>query len=280
MKLHKKAVWFLIAFLALAIGISVIKLTRQLPLPPTVTILPPGYKIPPQKLSIPDRWISRKWGWYWRLKQRVFGPPKIISLGATVFEFSGPPEELLSGFGVGEATFTNASGVHVWITNQTAIAEMLKRVEHSTNGFRVTAAPRITTADAAYSGMMQSQRVPVGGVPTDIGVVLDCLPRVHKDRTDLTIVFRVTEAITNSSVLESVATSNEFISMVTNFEVAARLQIPSGGGVLLLDGSHSPKAGKATSVFISTDSGGQKASFSSRLTRVIVLPTAPPRTNP
>src|SRR5215471_3328083 len=109
MKVPKKTLWLAVVFLGLGIVISVMMFTRQSPLPSAVTILPPGYNIPPQKASIPDRWISRKWGWYWRLKQRVFGPPKIVSLAALVFEFNGSPEELLSNLGAGEATFTNNS---------------------------------------------------------------------------------------------------------------------------------------------------------------------------
>src|SRR4029079_7515594 len=102
MKLSKKALWLFFAILALVLAISVIMATRPQPVPPSVAILPSDYKIQPQKLSIPDRWISRKRGWYWRLKQRVFGPPKIVNLIATVFEFSAPPEELLSSLGAGE----------------------------------------------------------------------------------------------------------------------------------------------------------------------------------
>ena len=117
MKLSKKALWLFFVILALVLAVSVIMATRPQPVPPSVTILPSDYKIPPQKLSIPDRWISRKWGWYWRLKQRVVGPPKVISLSAKVFELSVPPEELLSSLGVREATFTNSSGAHVWVAN-------------------------------------------------------------------------------------------------------------------------------------------------------------------
>jgi len=278
MKLSKKALWLFFAILALVLAISVIMSTRPQQVPPSVAILPSDYRIQPQKLPIPDRWISRKWGWYWRLKQRVFGPPKIVNLIATVFEFSAPPEELLSSLGAGEATFTNSSGAHVWVADQTAIVQMKQRVAHS-NGFRVTAAPQITSADAAHCRIMQSQRVLVNGAPTDTGVVLDCLPRVHKDRTDLTVVLRVTEPFTNIFGVNMFASSNVDISVLTNFEVAARLQIPPGGGVLLLDGAHSSDAGRATGVFISTDIAGPKAGFSSRVTRIIA-PTTPPRSNP
>ena len=274
MRFPKKAVWVFFALLAIIIAIAWIMATRPPPPRLPVTIFPPGYKIPPQKASIPDRWISRKWGWYWRLKQRVFGPPKIVTLGATVFEYSAPPEEVLSSLGVGEATFTNTSGVHIWITNHTGITAMEERVTHSTNRFRVTAAPRITSADAAQSRIMSSWRVSVAGVATDVGVVLGCLPRVHKDSTDLTVVLRVTEAITNSGP-ETFASSNGVVSVATNFEVAARLQIPREGGVLLLDGTHSSNSGKATAVFISTDSAPPKSGFSSRVRAIVSTPPAP-----
>lgn len=120
--------------------------------------------------------------------------------------------------------------------------------------------------------MMQSQRILVGGAPIDVGVVLDLLPRIHGGRTDLTLLLEVSEVVTNSPGLEFPAQTNQAVSIVTNLDVALRLHIPRGSGVLLLDTSTSSNTGKGTGVLLSTevDSTGKNAGSSPRVTRVIV----------
>src|SRR5262249_1657791 len=105
-----------------------------------------------------------------------------------------------------------------------------------------------------------------------------CLPRIHKSSTDLTVLLRVSEAVTNSLGLETPASANGLVSVVTNLDVALRLQIPHGSGVLLLDESHPSNAGKGTGVILSPDTTAQwqQSGFSSRVRSVIVLPASGP----
>src|SRR5438067_10051136 len=94
--------WVLAGFFVLLIIVAVVKAIHRPPALPAVVLFPQGYTIPQQKAPIPERWIPSNWSWWWRLKQRIIGPPKTISLTISVLEFTAPPQNLLSSFALGE----------------------------------------------------------------------------------------------------------------------------------------------------------------------------------
>src|SRR5262245_60431712 len=81
--------WRRVALLLLplvVIGVLLLSVRRRPPAVPAVVVMPLPYKIPAQKVPLPDRWIPRSWGWLWRLKQRVLGPAKVIQIETAIFE--------------------------------------------------------------------------------------------------------------------------------------------------------------------------------------------------
>jgi hypothetical protein len=279
---HKKPIWrwVLLGAIALIVIGVILNATHRPPTLPPVMLFPPGYRISPQKVPIPDRWIPRSWSWLWRVKERVLGRPKTITIGASVVEFTAPPQEVLSGFTLPEPTFTNLSGFSVWIADDALMAALRERLGISQNG-RVAASPRITTADGMHASLSTGSSVPINGAQTRVGVILDLLPRVRRDSTDLTAILTCTEAVANNPTAEGPAQSVGPISVRTNFAVAARIQIPKGSGVLMLDARPSLAGGTIHGIMISANSDPanflpQNAVLRRTITRV-ATPPSPPR---
>ena len=64
---------------------------------------------------------------------------------------------------------------------------------------------------------------------------LDCFPRIRRQSTDLFVDVTFSEATTNPAGAATLAPP-AVISIQTNLDIAARVQIPKGSGVLLLKG--------------------------------------------
>jgi hypothetical protein len=64
---------------------------------------------------------------------------------------------------------------------------------------------------------------------------LDCFARVHSKSTDLFVNVTVSEALTNLAVTAAAQRPAASVSIQTNLDIAARLQIPKGSGALLLN---------------------------------------------
>jgi hypothetical protein len=91
----------------------------------------------------------------------------------------------------------------------------------------------------------------VGGTPSNVGLVLDFLARVRREATDLTTVMTVTEAVTNWQAVTARSVPTNVVSTQTNLALAARIQIPKGSGVFLLQPSQGGTNGKSIAVLIS-----------------------------
>ena len=75
----------------------------------------------------------------------------------------------------------------------------------------------------------------IGGIRNSVGTSVDFLPRVHWDSTDLTAIVMLSEAVTNELDITAPKWPNEVISVRTDCEVAARIQIPKDSSVFLLE---------------------------------------------
>src|SRR5438045_6948170 len=103
-----------ISLVLIAIGAALIVTHHPPPLPAPVILLPLPYKIPPQKVPIPDRWIPRSWGWMWTLKERVLVRAKVIQIEVVGFHLPPPLDSILSTLSLGQ-TASEPHAFTVWV---------------------------------------------------------------------------------------------------------------------------------------------------------------------
>jgi hypothetical protein len=93
-------------------------------------------------------------------------------------------------------------------------------------------APRLTTADGISASLFSGELIPFNGRTNQIGVEAAYFVRVHPERTDLFASALLTQAVTNRDRLPEGAMP--VVSILTNLDVAFRLQIPKSNGVFII----------------------------------------------
>src|SRR4051794_11754647 len=216
-----------------------------------IVVLPFPYSIPPQKGPLPDRWIPRSWGWLWRTKEIILGRPRIVTLQPSVFEFIHPADSLLVDHVLGTPGFQNTNGLKIWLAPQPLIRELRQSLEQ-TNISRLVVTAQITTGDKGQASMSCSETVPINGTNQEFGLKADFLPLIHPESVDLMSILTVSELHTNRVGPVEQAQSVG-LSVRTNLGVAARLQIPRGSGVFILQSSTAFAEGKVIGLILTSD---------------------------
>ena len=221
------------------------------PRPPAVTILPRSTGLPQYRVRWPDRWIPANWGWLWRLKEAVLGKAKTVHLYSTILNFDGSPEFAASNLFLGKPTFSDTNEMLVWFLSTNSM-NSLSLLAQKTPGCQVVASPRMTTADEVQARLFSGLTVPTEGGPSQVGISADFYPQLRRDFTELTALMICTEAVANeSSTSAGGAAPMSTLSIRTNFATVARLCVPPGNGVFLLDASQQARNGKRTGVLLS-----------------------------
>jgi hypothetical protein len=248
-KRRLKLYWFLLASL-LVCAAGLLLASRDALIAPVIVLGRP-YQMP-QSTSLFERWVPLSWGWLWRLKEAVFVRRK-VDLEATIVELGDASGPALSGLALGEPSFTDTNGLRVWLLEETKVDEMRRQIARVA-GNRVLSCSRISTADGIGASVFVGDPILVNGATNFVGTALDCFTRVHHDSTDLTANFRFSEVVTNQPVMTNGLPSEAVVSVQTNLDVAARLQIPMGGGVFLVDAGSKATNGKRMGVILSARS--------------------------
>jgi hypothetical protein len=194
--------------------------------PPRAELLtrPPGTRNP--RLSFLGRWSGPVRSALQKLKSQLVGPPRRVALSGQLFDveqtFSLNPIQLE------RLVASNKAGAQVWMldTNQlSAVRAGLQRNATLISGLSVW------TSDGIPSKMFSGDAVSVAGIPRQVGIEYDALPRTRRDVVDLTTFFTLTSAFTNH-VGAPTLTNTVFIR--TNLAVGARVQIPRNHSIFLL----------------------------------------------
>ena len=240
---RRRAILMLVCLLGLGVGLLLLRPESRPPAP--VVLLPLPYKAP-VRVPMPDRWIPPSWGWLWRLKESILGKRKVISLDIAGFDREDRSEAFLSALSLRPPDCADTNGIKVWLIGEAEFAGLRQRIE-KTLGATIIRRAGIITADGVQSQLSSGN--------TSSGLVVDMFPRVREHSTDLTAAITFWEAVTNqpSGATGQIPTTPG--PARTNFNVAARIQLPRGSGVLLLDG-HEP--GKTAGVIISANRPASK----------------------
>lgn len=163
--------------------------------------------------------------WVWRMKELLLGPPQPINLDTAIFGFKEWSESTVAGLSLGKATFTGTNGVRVWILPDSDVKALRQRLKQGP-GSDLVSTPNVSTAHGIGSRISVGHSVPIQGKQVQVGVVADFLPRVRRDSTDLTANFTLSDTVPDPA---------QVLAVRTNLAVSARMQIPRGSGVFLLD---------------------------------------------
>jgi len=217
---------------------------------PAVEVLPLPNGWPAPKPSMLARWRSVVPGWLWRLRVSLRGPRKVIRLDAAMIGFRDLPETSLAGLWLGAPQFADANGHQVWIVSESKLSRLRNRLERAPAN-EMVAFPRVDTANGMKAVMSVGSSFSIEGAQHQVGLVMDFLPRILRDSTDLAAIIALTEAVTNRIVAPAGLPESNAVSIQTNLIVAARFQIPKGSGVFLLNESNGTMHGKRIGVMIS-----------------------------
>jgi hypothetical protein len=232
MKLFSRSRWWMLAVVAglgLALGPALLLRTPPLPPPPIIVMRPP-YALSRQQTPLLERWLPRAASfWVWRLKRLVLGKLQVINVSGCVVRLGEDAAGVISEV-AGKQDFTETNGVRVWLLPNTQLDQLRLRLQPIA-GNEMVFSPRISTADGIQASMFVGSQMVLQGVTNQVGSVLDCLVRVRKQVNELTTAISLTEVVTNDA-----GPSNTSVAIIkTNLDLAARLQVPKGSGVLILD---------------------------------------------
>jgi len=226
----------LTACLLAGLAVSLVLLSRQ-SRPAPFLVLHRPFSTP---LSLRDRLDRRipltpSWAWVWRLEDKLLGRRKTVNIHADILMLPDPTRAtLLSSQVLASPNFRDASGLQVWLLDGAELKALRDRFRQ-TPGIDFLGRPRITTADGVEASMYVGGPISLNGSTTDVGLKLDCFARVHSKSTDLFVNVTVSEALTNLAVTAAAQRPAASVSIQTNLDIAARLQIPKGSGALLLN---------------------------------------------
>ncbi|MDB6058329.1 MAG: hypothetical protein JWO95_2173 [Verrucomicrobiales bacterium] len=237
MKLKKR---LLIAGVAVAIvaGLLFFCFQPSRPVAP-VELLAYPHKSPFRIATQIERLIPSSWGWAWKLRDRLRGPVRAITISTQVLEgaFSETGQSIASNVLAGKVALTNAYGYEVWKLDANQVSA-LSRTFKGAQGIDVLSAPRVQTANDVGAAVMQTQPVVLGGATNHVGVTALFEPHVDGDTVDLFMDFLYSELLTNP------------VSIRTNVAIALRSQLSDGTGVFLAQKSKDDK-GKFRGIIVS-----------------------------
>lgn len=95
---------------------------------------------------------------------------------------------------------------------------------------------RVSTADGIGATLFSGQTMVLQGATNQVGLQTEYYAAVHPTRTDLFLSAFLSELVTN----EPGGSEAGVVDVATNLDLAARLQVPRGCGVVLLTRSEPP----------------------------------------
>lgn len=216
--------WVIAAILALGVLIAGCLLSLRPYTGPQIAVAVAPDRLPAPRASWLNRVVPWSWSWFWTFKQVVSGKPRAVNLEATIFRF--PPNVELNrfDFSLGEPAYVATNGIKAWVLEENDL-KTLSGACLKVPGAEVLAKPRINTADEIQASLFCGQVNVLSSVTNPIGVSFDSYPRMHRTVTDLTTTFLVTEALTNGPSL----------TIRTNMDLTARVQLLRGRGFFLLN---------------------------------------------
>lgn len=219
--------------------------------PPGVTILPLDHSIRSQELPLPDRWIPPTWGWLWRLRYALFGKPAVIQIRSDFVCLARSSDGRLTNALRGHEPLAATNGVRAWILPDgelRALRDCLEGLE----GYEVIASPRVTSGHGVQANLVQTSNVSIDGAQVPVGVFFNCMTCARDKTTELVAAITHSEAVTDRTATVAAAVLGNATRIRTNVALTAKMRIPPGNGVFLLDTNRVTPRGRLVGIFISS----------------------------
>jgi hypothetical protein len=169
----------------------------------------------------------------WRLRDAILGPRKAVLFNSTLYEINSFSPADWTEDALGKAALSSTNGLRIWILEKKAFNDLQNRIKQIPEVVMVTS-PNVQTAHKIPGQFDVSSSVLIHGTNQYTGVSVSFLPRVRRDAIDLTTAITFTEAVTNAAPGAALSAS-DYLTVRTNVAAGARLHIPTGSGVLILD---------------------------------------------
>jgi len=200
-----------------------------------------------------DRLLRRipatpSWAWFWRLQEKLFGRRKPVKIYAHLITLPDSIRAgLLSSRVLASPTFLAPGGLQAWLIHAAELKALQDRFRQTPGVDLLNTGAK--TADGVQAALFCGQSMSLNGLRNDVGLRLDCFPRIRGQSTDLFVDVTFSEATTNPAGTAALGPP-AVISIQTNLDIAVRLQIPKGSGVLLLNGAPGGAAQKVFGLMI------------------------------
>ena len=241
--------WRMLLVLVLACVAVGVLVSLRSPKPEPFIVLGQPFQMPVTLRDWLDRWIPQTagWAWAWRVEETVFGQRKPVTLNLEVVSLTSSSRPALTGLALGTASASLTNGLQVWLLGADQLKALRQHLKQ-TPGAETVSRPRMSTADGIEGGMFIGQPVSFAGSSGQVGLALDCCAQLHRDYTDLMTRITLSEIATSEAVASN--GSAPLISVLTNLDIALRLQIPRGSGLFLFDRGARDSSRKGTGVII------------------------------
>ena len=181
----------------------------------------------PSRFAFLNQWIAPVRPALQRLKWRLAGPPRGVSLGAEVFECGESFDA--SGLSLPTAVLSNGAGLQIWLLGTNEVQAVRQRLEQRG---RSISNGGLWSGDEKPSKLRMANSIAIAGAPRNVGLELDVLPRTRGSSVDLAWFLTSTEAVTNK-LADFAATNRLFLR--TNAAIGARVLIPMEQSLFVLD---------------------------------------------
>lgn len=208
-----------------------------IPIEPGVQFLPLGTPMPAQPMTWFERSVPISWSWMWRLRDYIRGPLAGILIDARIIDCNNLLEEELKEM-LSRPPLAETNGLRGWILDDATLGTLGRKLEAAAGG--VITRPRVQTSHGIQSSLSVGRaQALVPGLQD--GLILDLLPLIHQDGTELITLFTVSEAVTNLAATPNLRGSGTAtngngggVFLRTNLAAAARWTVPDGTGFFML----------------------------------------------
>ena len=158
------------------------------------------------------------WRRYWNTQPQILIDSRLLTLSAAAADQTG----------LGAPVAASRDGLRAWVLSPAELSDLLQRLK-TTPEVSLLSRPRAQTAPGTSARTFFGNTVLVAGNNVPVGLTLDLSPEVRSGSIQVLLGVRFTESVA------SPAPNAQTVS--TNLELACRIFLPSGGGLVVAGGS-------------------------------------------
>jgi hypothetical protein len=222
----------LVLVFVLVFGVSAILLIYSFRKPiPNIVLLPLEEESHSRLRIQLDDWSS----WF---RSYLFGPGRIISLTTSMMDFEG--FSIPSDFGLPKPDFVTRSGLEIWILKGAELGRLCQTIDKL---------PRRREISLTNTAIVSKNYQPIASGGRFSGAKPGQIESSYRFNASAFLRDRDLDLTVGVSVIEH--PELDYWAVKTNLDIRARIQVPSGNGVLLLNTEGAKASGRSIVVLLS-----------------------------